>query len=691
MKRGYKMLQGILLVILALGGFVALVFAAWGLILIGDDKVGILTKKMFGKEMPAGQIIARNGEIGIQAQTLMPGLYWRFPIFWNVEKVNVVTIGSGEIGVVESVDGLPLPTGQLLGRAIECNSFQDAKMFLDNGGIKGPQVGILRPGSYRINTKVFSVHRQHATRISKETIGVVVAKDGIPLPPGFIIAPKPEEVKDGDSDVRAHKFFQDSQAFLDAGGYRGPQLETLQPGEYYINPLLFNIEQYGVAEVPPGYVAVLRSNVGKELEKDGKAPTKVKIEPDLDQPIHEDVETLLNPDRDKRGILKDAVAPGKYNMNPIAYTPFLVPTSAITIDWAAGAEIRTDDKTGKKASKEEEALSKSEKAKEFFRFSQLRVTSRDGFLLDVDVRMIIRIRPEHAAFVIARFGSVANLIEQVVHPLIDSSFRNNAGDKKAIEFVRDRSKLQSEALSKAQGEFQKFHIEAQNLLIAYIDVDKTLLETQTKKEIAEQQREQYQKEAEAEKDRIQVQEMRAKAEKQPEVVAAQLSIEIAKNKAEAAREEAKGISDSTKTKADGEAYQHYKVGEGIAKSYEAQVAALGSQSVAAIKIVEAIAAGDIKITPDILVTGNDGNSGNVFNAWLATMMIDKKPDKAEKGKEAIKKDQEKNPLEEKKEAAKEAAVKKSELKEQSRTDEAIGGVEEKPAEEPADTEASKKD
>ena len=38
-----------------------------GLKLIGDYEVGILTKKMFGRKMPQGQVVARSGEIGVQA------------------------------------------------------------------------------------------------------------------------------------------------------------------------------------------------------------------------------------------------------------------------------------------------------------------------------------------------------------------------------------------------------------------------------------------------------------------------------------------------------------------------------------------------------------------------------------------------------------------------------------------------
>ena len=114
--------------------------------------------------MPDGQIIARDGEIGIQARTLMPGLYWRLPIIWSFAKVPVVSIDS--VGLVESIDGEPLPKGRVLGDEVECNQFQDAEMFLTNHGKKGPQVGILRPGTYRINTRLFVIKKAGSTNNS---------------------------------------------------------------------------------------------------------------------------------------------------------------------------------------------------------------------------------------------------------------------------------------------------------------------------------------------------------------------------------------------------------------------------------------------------------------------------------------------------------------------------------------------
>jgi regulator of protease activity HflC (stomatin/prohibitin superfamily) len=598
-----------------------------GLRLIGANEVGILTKNMFGNKMPEGQIIARQGEIGIQARTLMPGLYWRLPIVWSFSKTPVVTIDINSIGLVESIDGEPLPKGRVLGDEVESNQFQDATMFLENHGKKGPQVGILRPGTYRINTRLFNITKANAVRIAENTVGIAIAKDGIPLPSGYLIAPRARNADGTESD---HKFYQNGQLFIDTNGYRGPQLDTLQPGIYYINPMLFDIKAEYVAEVPPGYVAVIRSNVGLELERITEGPKIATGEGRFAGPIHEDVEKILITDKYTRGIWKDPVAPGKYNLNTIAFTPYQVPTSAVTIDWATEGRIGTEIKGAKQGKGlEDEGV--------LYKFDPLKVTSKDGFQLEVNVRMVIRIQPANAAYIIARFGSVVNLIDQIVHPLIDSSFRNKAGEKKAIDFFQSRTDLQTEALSHAKERFSEYNVEAQNLLIAYIDIPKDLLDTQTKKEIANQQQAQYDQEALAQEKRIAVMEKSSRADKQKDVIDAKLSIEINNDRAEARAREAdgdrralilraQGTKESTILVADGNSYQSRIEGEGIAAAYNSQKEAIGQQNVAVIKLIQEIAAGKIQIVPQILVSGGDGaNSGNLFNAWLAQMVSQSLP------------------------------------------------------------------
>ena len=610
-------------IFIGLGLIIAIlvIFVLPGIFTVGANEVGILTRKMTGKKLAEGRVVARNGENGLQAATLKPGIYWKFWVFWSWTKVKVTVIPPGQIGIVESIDGVPLPAHRILADSKDSNSYQDAVKFLENGGYRGVQIEILRPGTYRINTKVFSVDVKPATFIDKNKVGVAVAADGISLPNGYIVAPEGAEAATHDS-----KHYQDGQAFIDGGGYRGAQLETLQPGEYYINPALFLIQAYDVQDVPPGYVAILRSNVGLELDRDIGTPKDANTPPAMNEgAIHADIENILIPSRNKRGIWREPVAPGKYNLNQIAFTPYLVPTSAVTIDWASEGHIGTD------------VQGVPDKGV-LFKFDPLRVTSQDGFQLDVNVRMVIRIKPENAAYIIARFGSVSNLIDQIVHPLIDSSFRNKAGEKKAIEFFQSRTTLQSDALAHAKSVFEEYNVEAQNLLVAYIDIPESLLATQTAKEIALQQQAQYVEQAKAQEENIAVQEKTARAEKQKDVIAAKLQIDINTDLADAAAKQADGVrrariaqaegdaaytrmtgeaqGDANKAIGEGEGAAQKAIGEGKAAGYKAQTDAMGQENTALVNILSSLGDNKLQLVPQVMITsGNEGGGGlsNVLN------------------------------------------------------------------------------
>jgi hypothetical protein len=71
----------ILAIIIAIAAY-RLIFQLFGIIIVPEDKIGMVTKKfvLFGehKELVNGRIIALNGEAGFQAQTLAPGIY-----FWK--------------------------------------------------------------------------------------------------------------------------------------------------------------------------------------------------------------------------------------------------------------------------------------------------------------------------------------------------------------------------------------------------------------------------------------------------------------------------------------------------------------------------------------------------------------------------------------------------------------------------------
>lgn len=181
----------------------------FGVIIVPDDSIGTVTKKfvIFGsnRNLPDGQIVALHGEAGYQADTLPPGLHLGlWPWQYTIELIKFTMIPQGSIGVVQACDGIPLPSGRIIAKDVDCNFFQDARAFLQGGGERGPQMKVIPPGTYRINPLLFTVHLDEALEIPQGKIGVIEAHDGKALPSGRVIAMG----IDCDSYQDAKKFFE---------------------------------------------------------------------------------------------------------------------------------------------------------------------------------------------------------------------------------------------------------------------------------------------------------------------------------------------------------------------------------------------------------------------------------------------------------------------------------------------------
>ncbi|HJO16295.1 MAG TPA: hypothetical protein QF800_05340, partial [Phycisphaerales bacterium] len=147
---------------------------------VGENEIGIVVKH-FGEELPAGQIIATNNEKGPQAHILGPGWhFWLWPGLYDIEIESIVTVSSEQVGLITAVDGVPLPQGQAF--AAEWDQPADmlhAEHFLAAGkGYRGPQASVLKPGNYRLNTRLFKVDLSDATNIPKAMVGVIKSNVG---------------------------------------------------------------------------------------------------------------------------------------------------------------------------------------------------------------------------------------------------------------------------------------------------------------------------------------------------------------------------------------------------------------------------------------------------------------------------------------------------------------------------------
>src|ERR1700755_436804 len=81
---------------------------------VGAREIAIKERRYFGAKMPPGRVVATEGEVGIQADVLKPGLHLvKWPFERMFRKVPLIEIGAGEIGVVEAMDGAPMPAGRV--------------------------------------------------------------------------------------------------------------------------------------------------------------------------------------------------------------------------------------------------------------------------------------------------------------------------------------------------------------------------------------------------------------------------------------------------------------------------------------------------------------------------------------------------------------------------------------------------
>jgi uncharacterized membrane protein YqiK len=150
-------------------------------VVIDENEVGIVHKQFFGKPLPTGQIIAREGEMGPQAEILGPGWHFGYyPFTYQVRIDRVISVPSGQVGFVTARDGLPLPENEMFAPAWEsAQAMLNAANFLAKGGRRGPQTTILTPGTYRYNTALHEVTAIPALQVAAGTVVVIKSNSGL--------------------------------------------------------------------------------------------------------------------------------------------------------------------------------------------------------------------------------------------------------------------------------------------------------------------------------------------------------------------------------------------------------------------------------------------------------------------------------------------------------------------------------
>jgi uncharacterized membrane protein YqiK len=575
-----------ILPLVLMGGSVIAVFAA-GLVMISEKEVGIVVKKVSfaGKKLPAGSLIALNGEAGYQADTLAPGWHWGYwPWQFSVKKEPIVVVPQGQIALLVANDGVAIPPERILGKVVNSDTFQDARKFLMNGGEKGRQLGFLTAGSYRINTALFKVitaatannhqmapEQLNVTRIQPDKVGIVTTLDGMPIEPGEIAG----------TTILGHDNFQNAQKFVQNAGRRGLQEQILLSGAWNLNPWFVQIEQVSMTEIPIGYVGVVISFVGKAHEDVSGASF---THGDLVHPGH-------------KGVWTEPLYPGKHPLNTRVMKVELVPTTNIVLNWSSRTERHNYDE----------------------KLASLTVRSQDGFAFDLEIAQIIHVGALDAPKVISRVGSMQNLVDHVLEPTIGNYFRNSAQDYTVLDFLSARSERQTEAAEYIKLAVRSYDVQAIDTLIGDIQPPATLMQTQTERKIAEEQRKTYEIQQMAQTQRQQLVRETSLADIQQEMVRSEQNVRMSELQANSQVKQATGEAEATRLKASGEADAVRSIGQAKADAYRAGVESLGSQSYTAMQLMQIIGDRHVRVIPDIMV--GQGNNGNGLADALMSMIL----------------------------------------------------------------------
>ena len=629
---------------------IVILFLAWfvwkliGFRIIGSNQVGVVEKWWSPKGSLKDKIVALNGEAGFQPEVLRAGIHLRSPFMYRVHTYPLVTIPQGAIGYIFARDGISMEPQQTLAKVVPCDNFQDTRAFLLAGGQKGPQRAIVREGTYAFNLAEYIVlteqgafyhplgdRSEQATiqsmgqmlndvggfspiviRDADDLTGVVTITDGPSLPTGDIIAPT---VGDKAGQPGYHGNFQDPEAFLAGGGYRGRQYQVLTEGTYFINRLFATVELIPKTIVEVGSVGVVVSYIGPK----GDDVSGVDYS-------HGEMVTVGN-----RGVWDTGLMPGKYAFNTYAGKVIGVPTTNIILKWIRGeAGAHGYDQN----------------------LAEVDLITKDAFEPSLPLSVVIHIDYRKAPLVIQRFGDVSKLVNQTLDPMVSAYFKNIGQTKTLIELIQSRAEIQQRSSTEMKDRFLRYNLELEEVLIGTprgsegdTRIENILTQLRDR-QIAREQLETYESQRVAADKQRELEQSKATAAAQGDLTRSNINITVQENtgKAELARSRqdadrvrtlAAADADKIRMTAEAEAEREAKVGIGKAIATQEQVDAYGgpqfqlAQEVTR-QLATAIENGHIPIVPQTqLIMGGGGDDdgggagGNVLTSLLSVLLTEK--------------------------------------------------------------------
>ena len=622
----------LIIVLISIVGFFIFLKLFLGFRIIPNNKIAIIEKWWSPRGSLNEQIIALKGEAGYQPQIIRGGIHFLSPLMYKVHMCSLVTVPQGQIAYVFARDGKPLAPTQTLGKVIpEGNNFQDAKAFLQNGGQKGPQRGIIREGTYAFNLAQFVIITQdkiyflplgsraeEATIVnmaeilrerngfkpivikgSDDKVGIVTVHDGLSLTKDDIIAPAVGT--DPADPATYHNNFQDPEKFLLAGGFRGRQYQVLVEGTYFINRFFATVELIDKSIIEVGFVGVVVSYIGpRGVDSTGDGYKHGEL---VQQGF--------------RGVWGEPLMPGKYAFNTYAGKIIRVPTTNIILKWIsnqAGSHLYDEN------------------------LKEVSLITKDAFEPSLPLSVVMHIDYKKAPLVIQRFGDIKMLVDQTLDPMVSAYFKNIGQTKTLIQLIQERNEIQNTSSNEMKAKFEHYNLELEEVLIgtpsASVNDNKieVILAQLRDRQIAIERIETYSQQEKAAGKEKELREAESRAQQQKFLTESEINIEIQGNQGKADYQRSLQEASKIKAIAKAEAEKEARVGIGRAIAIEEQVKAYGGPQFQVIqdvmsKFTAAIERSQVAIVPKTVFTmgGKDGqgSTANAFESLLNLLISEK--------------------------------------------------------------------
>jgi len=239
-----------------------------------------------------------------------------------------------------------------------------------------------------------------------------------------------------------------------------------------------------------------------------------------------------------------------------------------------------------------------------------------------------------------------------LEPTIGNYFRNSAQDSDVIAFLGTRKERQQSAKDHIGRVLEQYNVFGVDTLIGDIVPPESLMKTLTDRKLAEEQKITYETQKRAQETRQTLEKETAIAEIQKEIVKADQGVLIAERIADASVKKATGDANSVRLQANAEgdrlrlmatgeaekvrllakaesekiellakanaeqitltgnaeAEKILAIGKSNAESYKLSVDAMGGNNFTQLKVMESIASQNVKIMPDVLISGGGDNA-----------------------------------------------------------------------------------